>query len=94
MVAGRLSSLAGDYPDWQIQRVDVHPRWVAALRRDTFIHVIAAHDLNQLRKPEQVGGSNGISRMPLPAWPGGLGRESRNRRGRAGTSQGRRSLRC
>jgi hypothetical protein len=60
--AGRLSTLARDYPDWDIQRVSLHPTWVAEFRRGTLIRVIAAHDLDDLRsKLEQTGASRRFS---------------------------------
>jgi hypothetical protein len=45
----RLPALLRDYTDWQIERFGVSPAWVAVTRRGTFLHIIAAHDLDELR---------------------------------------------
>lgn len=46
---GRLTALARDFPAWDIQRVSLHPTWVAVMRRGTMTRVLAAHDLGVLR---------------------------------------------
>lgn len=48
-VHGRLAALARDFPSWQVQRINLRPTYVAVLQRGTFTHVIAAHDLDDLR---------------------------------------------
>lgn len=45
----RLAALAQDFPAWQIQRVSLHPTWLAVLHDGTFTHVIASHNLDELR---------------------------------------------
>ena len=46
---GKLTALAKDFPAWDIQRISLHPAWVAVLRRGTMTQVLAAHDLDMLR---------------------------------------------
>ncbi len=45
----KLPALQRDFTDWQIERFGTSPAWIAVTRRGTFMHVIAAHDLDELR---------------------------------------------
>ena len=47
---GKLIGLLGDYGDrWEIEELDPGSAWVAVIRRGSFVHVLAAHDLDDLR---------------------------------------------
>jgi hypothetical protein len=50
LAPGRLAALFRDFAAWEIDRFSaMPPTWVAVLRRGTFTHVLAAHDLDDLR---------------------------------------------
>ncbi len=49
LAAPKLPALLRDYADWQIERFGISPAWVAVVRRGTFLHVLAAYDLDELR---------------------------------------------
>jgi hypothetical protein len=50
LAGGKLTALVRDFPAWEIDRFSTRPpTWVAVLRRGTFTHVLAAHDLDDLR---------------------------------------------
>ena len=45
----KLPALIRDFADWQIERFGISPAWIAVTRRSTFTHILAAHDLDELR---------------------------------------------
>jgi hypothetical protein len=46
----QLRAVMRDFgPDWEIERVPPGAAWVAVTRRGSWVHVIAAHDLDTLR---------------------------------------------
>lgn len=46
----KLAGLLGDYGDrWEIEELDPGSAWVAVLRRGSFVHVLAAYDLDDSR---------------------------------------------
>jgi hypothetical protein len=46
----RLRAVLRDFgPAWEIERVPPGAAWVAVTRRGSWVHVIAAHDLDTLR---------------------------------------------
>lgn len=49
LAPGKLAALVRDFPAWQIDRISLMPTWIAVLRRGTMTHVLAAHDLDELR---------------------------------------------
>jgi hypothetical protein len=47
---GKLRAVMRDFgPAWEIERVPPGAAWVAVTRRGSWVHVIAAHDLDTLR---------------------------------------------
>jgi hypothetical protein len=48
--SGKLRAVMRDFgPAWEIERVPPGAAWVAVTRRGSWVHVIAAHDLDTLR---------------------------------------------
>lgn len=47
--SGKLAGLFRDYGRWEIEQLDPGSAWVAVTRNGSFVQVIAAHDLDELR---------------------------------------------
>ena len=48
--SGKLAGLFHEYgPRWEIEHLDPGSAWVAVTRNGSFVQVIAAHDLDELR---------------------------------------------
>jgi hypothetical protein len=46
---GKLAELLGKYGDrWEIEQLDPGSAWIAVIRRGSFVHILAAHDLDDL----------------------------------------------
>jgi hypothetical protein len=59
--------MRGFGPDWEIERVPPGAAWVAVTRRGSWVHVIAAHDLDTLRTKIEAAQREEI--MAAPASP-------------------------
>jgi hypothetical protein len=65
----QLRAVMRDFgPDWEIERVPPGAAWVAVTRRGSWVHVIAAHDLDTLRTKIEAAQREEI--MAAPASPG------------------------
>jgi hypothetical protein len=50
LAGGKLAALVRDFAAWRIECFCARPpTWVAITRRGTFTHILAAHDLDELR---------------------------------------------
>ncbi len=48
--SGKLAGLFRDYGHrWEVEHLDAGSEWVAVTRNGSFVHVIAARDLDELR---------------------------------------------
>ena len=65
----QLRAVMRDFgPAWEIERVPPGAAWVAVTRRGSWVHVIAAHDLDTLRT--KIEAAQREETMPAPASPG------------------------
>lgn len=49
LAAGKLAALVREFAAWEIESFDIGSAWIAVTRRGTLTHVLAAHDLDNLR---------------------------------------------
>jgi hypothetical protein len=62
----QLRAVMRDFgPAWEIERVPPGAAWVAVTRRGSWVHVIAAHDLDTLRT--KIEAAQREDTMPAPA---------------------------
>ncbi len=59
----RLAGLLAEYGDrWEIEELDPGSAWVAVTRRGSFMHVLAAHDIDDLRAKLQTAAADDAER--------------------------------
>ena len=69
--SGKLAGLFHEYGhSWEIEHLDPRSAWVAVTRNGSFVQVIAAHDLDELRAElKKAEAEESVTRAPNA--PGG-----------------------
>jgi hypothetical protein len=64
----QLRAVMRDFgPAWEIERVPPGAAWVAVTRRGSWVHVIAAHDLDTLRTKIKAAQREDTTPAPAPS---------------------------